>query len=94
VENDSEIVQELISSYSALGCNMSLKLHILHSNLDFFPEKMEAVLDEHGKRFNQDISQTERRYSGKCSPNMLAEYCTDLVRETPTGKYKRQKNTK
>jgi hypothetical protein len=28
-ENYSEIVQELISSYSALGCNMSLKVHIL-----------------------------------------------------------------
>ena len=28
-ENCSEILQELISSYSALGCNMSLKVHVL-----------------------------------------------------------------
>jgi len=28
-ENYSEIVHELISSYSAMGCNMSLKLHVL-----------------------------------------------------------------
>ena len=31
-ENYSEIVQELISSYSGVGCNMSLKLHFLHSH--------------------------------------------------------------
>ena len=28
-ENYSEIVHELISSYSAMGCNMSLKVHVL-----------------------------------------------------------------
>jgi hypothetical protein len=37
----SEIVQELISSYSAAGCNMSLRLHLLHSYLDFFLKKWE-----------------------------------------------------
>jgi len=31
----SEIMQKLISSYSAVGCNMSLKLHVLHYHLDF-----------------------------------------------------------
>jgi hypothetical protein len=36
-ENYSYIAQELISSYSAMGCNMSLKIHFLHSHLDFFP---------------------------------------------------------
>jgi hypothetical protein len=35
VENYSDIVQELISSYSAIGCNVLLKLHFLHSHLDF-----------------------------------------------------------
>jgi hypothetical protein len=35
-ENYSDIVQELISSHSAMGCNMSLKLHFLHFHLDFF----------------------------------------------------------
>jgi len=55
---------------------------------------MEAMSDERGERFNKNISQTEKRYSGKCSPNMLADYCWNLVRETPIGKYKRQKNTK
>jgi hypothetical protein len=55
---------------------------------------MEAVLDERDKRVNKDISQTEKRYSGKFSPNMLADYCWNLVRETPIGEYKRETNIK
>jgi hypothetical protein len=35
-ENYSDTVQELISSYSAVGCNVSLKLHFLHSLSHFF----------------------------------------------------------
>ena len=36
-ENYSETVQKLISSHSAVGCNMSLKLYFLRSHLEFFP---------------------------------------------------------
>jgi hypothetical protein len=35
-ENYNEIVRDLISSQSAVGCNMSLTYHFLHSRLDFF----------------------------------------------------------
>ena len=38
-------MQELISPYSAVGCNMSLKLHFLISHWNFFPENMRAVSD-------------------------------------------------
>jgi hypothetical protein len=31
----SEIMEKLISSYSVVGCNVSLKLHFLHYHLDF-----------------------------------------------------------
>ena len=55
-ENCSETVQELISSHSAMGCNMLMKLHFLHSLLDFFLENMKTAFDEHGERFHQDIS--------------------------------------
>ncbi|UYV78677.1 hypothetical protein LAZ67_16002346 [Cordylochernes scorpioides] len=48
----------------ALGCNMSLKIHFLHSHLDFFPDNLGAVSDEHGERFHQDISSMEKRYQG------------------------------
>jgi hypothetical protein len=38
-----------------------------------------TVSDEHVERFNQDISQTEKRYFGKRMPNMLADYCSSLI---------------
>jgi hypothetical protein len=78
VENYSEILQELFSSYIALGCHMPLKLHFLHWHLDFFLENMATVNNEYGKRLHQDVSQLEKRYGGKWSPNMLADYCRFL----------------
>ncbi|UYV60131.1 Dscam [Cordylochernes scorpioides] len=48
VENYRDIVNDLLLSYKALGCNMSLKIHFLHSHLDFFPDNLGAVSDEHG----------------------------------------------
>ncbi|UYV68012.1 Transposase [Cordylochernes scorpioides] len=49
---------------------MSLKIHFLHSHLDFFPDNLGAVSDEHGERFHQDISSMEKRYQESmcCSP--------------------------
>jgi hypothetical protein len=64
-ENYVEIVEELLSSHRALGCNMLLKLHLLHSNLEFFSENMRAFSDEHFEKFRQDIFRMEERYSGK-----------------------------
>jgi hypothetical protein len=43
-ENYNEILQQLILSYSALGCNMSLKLHCLHSYSDFFMKTWEPAM--------------------------------------------------
>ena len=58
------IVQKCISAYKLMGCNMSLKIHLLDSHLDFFPENLGSVSDEHGERFHQDISVMESRYQG------------------------------
>ena len=49
-ENCGEIVQELISSYSATETSFSA------FPFGFFPENMGAVSSEHGKRFHQVIS--------------------------------------
>jgi len=43
----------------------SRRIHFLHSHLNFFPPSLVAVSDEHGERFQQDISTTEKRYAGK-----------------------------
>ncbi|UYV67602.1 hypothetical protein LAZ67_5001347 [Cordylochernes scorpioides] len=83
VENYRYIVNDLLLSYKALGCNMSLKIHFLHSHLDFFPDNLGAVSAEHGERFHQDISSMEKRYHSKWSPGMLADYCWTLKRDVP-----------
>jgi hypothetical protein len=69
-ENYKEIVKDLLNAHQTMGCNMSLKIHFLHSNLDFFTPNPSAVSDEHGGRFYQNISTTEIRYAGKCSQNV------------------------
>ncbi|UYV65854.1 hypothetical protein LAZ67_3005714 [Cordylochernes scorpioides] len=89
VENYRDIVNDLLLSYKALGCNMSLKIHFLHSHLDFFPNNLGAVSDEHGERFHQAISSMEKRYQGKWSPAMLADDCWALKRDLPQAKKKR-----
>ncbi|UYV80722.1 hypothetical protein LAZ67_19001537 [Cordylochernes scorpioides] len=74
VENYRDIVNDLLLSYKALGCNMSLKIHFLHSHLDFFPDNLGAVSDEHGERFHQDISSMEKRYQDLSSETGLSVY--------------------
>ena len=44
-DNYEHIVNHLIDTYSDMGCNMSLKIHYLHSHLDFFPNNLSGVSD-------------------------------------------------
>ena len=71
---------------------MSLKIHFLESHLDFFPENLGEVSDEHDERFHQDISAKEKRYQGKWTSSMLADYCWALKRDIPEANY-RQSHT-
>jgi hypothetical protein len=43
--NYADLVEEPLSAYKALGCNMSIKFHFLHSHSDFFPENLGAFSD-------------------------------------------------
>lgn len=45
------LVKEMLKSFKVLGCKMSLKLHFLHSHLDYFPENLGDV----SERFYQDL---------------------------------------
>ncbi|GFT51488.1 uncharacterized protein TNCV_51121 [Trichonephila clavipes] len=79
--NYKALVAELLQNYKILGCNMSVKVHFLHSHLDYFPENLGAVSEAQGERFHQDIKEMERRYQGRWNVNMMAEYCFMLIRE-------------
>ena len=73
--HNQDVVQDLLTLHKAMGCNMSLKIHFLESHLDFFPENLGEVSDEHGERFHQDILAVVKRYQGKWTSSMLADYC-------------------
>jgi hypothetical protein len=88
-----EIVSDLLTAYKPMGCNMSSKVHFLGSHLDFFPENLGAVSDEHRERFYQDISNMEKQYEGKCSLSMLADYSWTLKRDVPQAIHSRKSTT-
>ena len=69
--------------------NVSLKIHHLHSHLDFFPENLGAVRDEHGERFHQDIVEIEKRYQGGWRVNILVDYCWSLMTDEPHAHHRR-----
>jgi hypothetical protein len=45
------LVEEVLEAYRIMVCNMSLKMHFLHSHLDSFPINLGDIGDEHGKGF-------------------------------------------
>jgi len=73
-----------------MGWNMSLKIHFLESHFDIFPENLGEVSDEHGERFQQDIMAMEKRYQGRWTSSMLADYCWTLKMAIPNAKYRRK----
>ena len=88
--NCQDVVQDLLTSYRALGYNLSPKNYFLESYLDFFPENLGEVGDEHGERFHQDFMTTEKRYGGRWTSCMLAGYCWKMQTDVPDAKCQRK----
>ena len=63
--NYVELVTNMLSSFKDLGCNMSIKVHYLHSHLDHFSKNLGDLSEEHGERFHQDIRVMEEWYQGR-----------------------------
>jgi hypothetical protein len=66
--NYQDVVQDLLTLYKAMGCNMSLKIHFLESHLDALAENLGEVSDEHGERFHQDIMAMEEHTKASGPP--------------------------
>jgi len=84
--NYQDVVQDLLTSYTVMGCES--EIHFLESHLDFYPENLNEVSDEHGERFHQDIMAKENRYQGKWTSSMLADHSWTLKRDVPDAKYR------
>jgi hypothetical protein len=73
----------MLEAYRMMGCNTSLKVHFLHSHLDFFPANLADVSGEHGERFHQDNYTVEKRYQGRWNKTMRVDYCLKFKRDAP-----------
>jgi len=91
-ENYSEIVQDLISSQSAMGCNMSLSHQFSH--LDFFLKIWQPSPRDMAKFSITIFPKLKKGYSGKWIPDMLAKYCCSLIRGTQTDENNKHKKAK
>ncbi|GFX74511.1 uncharacterized protein TNCV_3213981 [Trichonephila clavipes] len=53
ISNDHvELVESMLSNLKELGCNMSIKIHFLHSHLDRFPQHLGDFREVQGERFH------------------------------------------
>ncbi|GBM88978.1 hypothetical protein AVEN_196816-1 [Araneus ventricosus] len=78
-ENYEDLFGDMVKCFRVIGCNMSLKLHVLDSHLNLFPQNLGATSYKHGARFYQDISMFEKRFSGRWNRSMIAEYCWSVI---------------
>ena len=63
--NYEDSLETLLQTYCKLGSRMSLKIHYLHSHLDFFRPNLTDVSEEYVERFHQNIQVMEKRYQGR-----------------------------
>ena len=57
------IVENVLACFKALGSRMSLKVHFLQAQLDYFPQNLDDMSEENSERFHQDIkSMLETQY--------------------------------
>ncbi|GBP13813.1 hypothetical protein EVAR_8028_1 [Eumeta japonica] len=83
-------VEQLLIHFQQLRCDMTIKLHYLHSHLDYFPENLGDLSEEQEERFHQDICTMEERYQEYWNVNMMADYCWSIKNSTPNTPHARK----
>jgi len=68
-------------------CKDFLGNHKAANYQDVVQDPLTSYSDEHGERFHQDIMVMEKRYQGKYTLSMLADYCWTLKMDVPDTKY-------
>ena len=89
VRNYAEPVNNMLTAFRNLGCNMSVKMHYLFSHMDRFPENLCSMSHEQEERFHQGLKEMETRYQDRWNAVMMADYCSNLKRDLPVAKYSR-----
>ena len=86
----ADIVDRMLKASEHSGARMSLKMHFLHSHLDFFAPNLSDVSNEQGERFHQDISVIEKRFHSRFDATTMGDFCWYLQRECKDLSYKRK----
>ena len=87
--NYAELVNNMLTAFRNLGCNMSIKMYYLFSHMDRFPENLGSMSDEQGKRFHQDLKEMGTRYQGHWDAVTMADYFWNLKRDLPAAERSR-----
>ena len=87
--NYAELVNNMLTDFRNLGCNMSVKMHYLFSHMDRFPKNLGSMTDEQGERFHLDLKEMETRYQGRWDAVMMADYCWNLKRDLSAAEHSR-----
>ena len=85
-----EHVEEMLSHFQRLGCNMNIKVHFLYSYLDRFPANLGDLSEEQGERFHQDIRTMEERFQGRWDAHMMADFLWSIQSSTSSFKNRRK----
>ena len=57
--NYAKLINNMLTAFRNLGCNMNVKMHYLFSHMDQFPENLGSMSDDQGERFYQDLKEME-----------------------------------
>ena len=87
--NYEELINNMIYAFKNLGYNIRIKMHYLFSHIDRFPENLDAMSDEKGERFHQNIKELETRYQGRWDAALMADYYWTLKRDIPSAEHSR-----
>ena len=85
----AELLNNMLTAFRNLDCNMSVKMHYLFSYMDRFLENRGSMSDEQGEIFHQDLKEMETRYQGRWDAVMMANYCWNLKRDLPAAEHSR-----
>lgn len=74
--NYEEVINNMLTAFKNLGCNMNVKMHYLFLRMDRFPENLGSMSDEQGERFHQGLRdiEMETTYQGHWNAVMVADY--------------------
>ena len=84
------IIESMLACFEALGCRISLKVRFFHAHLDYFPQNLGDMGEEHGERFHLDFKNMETLYQDRWNVSIMTDYCWCLKRDCKSSEVTRK----